>query len=151
MNPCAWGHKLPGNMAMVISVRSKLVTAAVVTGFGLALILIIGSVLGWFENRTFDHSIPSYGLHQRLAASNISQVRLDYLQQSPRHFAWKLSARVSQTVRPYYLSHMIAVATLTDQYWQLHLSDCRNTQIISLGFVMLPAPEAGDIVELFLL
>jgi hypothetical protein len=66
-------------MAMVISARSKLVTGAVVTGFGLALILIIGSVLGWFENRTFDHSVPSYGLHQRLAASNVSQVRLDYL------------------------------------------------------------------------
>lgn len=70
-------------MAMVISVRSKLVTAAVVTGFGLALMLIIGSVLGWFENRTFDHSVPSYGLHQRLAASNISQVRLDYLHKVP--------------------------------------------------------------------
>jgi hypothetical protein len=66
-------------MAMVISARSKLVTAAVVTGFGLALILIIGSVLGWFDSHTFDHSLPSYGLHQRLAASNISQVRLDYL------------------------------------------------------------------------
>jgi hypothetical protein len=66
-------------MAMVISVRSKLVTAAVVTGFGLALVLIIGSVLGWFDSRTLDHSITSYGLHQRLAASNISQVRLYYL------------------------------------------------------------------------
>jgi len=71
------------NMAMVISARSKLVTAAVVTGFGLALVLIIGSVVGWFDNRTFDHTLPSYGLHQRLAASNISQVRLDYLHKVP--------------------------------------------------------------------
>jgi hypothetical protein len=70
-------------MAMVISVRSKLVTVAVVTGFGLALVLIIGSVLGWFDYQTLDHSIPSYGLHQRLAASNISQVRLDYLHKVP--------------------------------------------------------------------
>jgi hypothetical protein len=67
---------------MVISVRSKLVTAAVVTGFGLALVLVIGSVLGWFDNRTLDQ-MPSYGLHQRLAASNISQVRLDYLHKVP--------------------------------------------------------------------
>jgi hypothetical protein len=64
---------------MVISARSKLVTAAVVTGFGLALILIIGSILGWFDSHKLDHSLPSYGLHQRLAASNITQVRLAYL------------------------------------------------------------------------
>lgn len=70
-------------MAMVISVRSKLVTVAVVTGFGLALVLIIGSVLGWFDYQTLDNSIPSYGLHQRLAASNTSQVRMDYLHKVP--------------------------------------------------------------------
>jgi hypothetical protein len=70
-------------MAMVISVRSKLVTAAVVIGFGLALILIIGSVLGWFDSETLDYSVPSYGLHQRLAASNISQVRQDYIHKVP--------------------------------------------------------------------
>jgi hypothetical protein len=66
-------------MAMVISVRSKLVTAVVVTIFGLALILIIGSVLGWFDTETLDYSIPSDRFYQRLAASNISQVRLDYI------------------------------------------------------------------------
>jgi hypothetical protein len=70
-------------MAMVISARSKLVTAAVVTGFGLALVLVIGSVLGWFDSHSLDHSLPSYGLHQRLAASNFSQVRLDYLHNVP--------------------------------------------------------------------
>jgi hypothetical protein len=61
-------------MAMVISVRSKVVTVALVSGFGLALILIIGSVLGWFDSDTRDYSGPSYGLHQRLDASNFSQV-----------------------------------------------------------------------------
>ena len=68
---------------MVISVRSKLVTAAVVAGFGLALILIIGSVLGWFDSGTPDYPVPSYGLHQRLAASNISQVRLHHVHEVP--------------------------------------------------------------------
>jgi len=36
--------------------------------------------------------------------------------QGPRHFAWKLSARVSQNVQPYYLSYMFAAATSTDEY-----------------------------------
>jgi hypothetical protein len=61
-------------MAMVISVRSKVLTVALVSGFGLALILIIGSVLGWFDSDIRDYTGPSYGLHQRLAASNFSQV-----------------------------------------------------------------------------
>jgi len=46
---------------------------------------------------------------------------------------------------------MIAAVTSRDQYWHLHRSDCRNTLINSLGSGKLPAPEAGDIVELFLL
>jgi hypothetical protein len=66
-------------MAMVISARSKVVTVALVSGFGLALILIIGSVLGWFDADTRDYSGPSYGLHQRLDASNISQVLVPLL------------------------------------------------------------------------
>ena len=71
--------------------------------------------------------------------------------QSYHHFAWKPSARVSQTIRPFYLSHMIAAVMSTDEYRHLHRSECRNTLIISLGSVKLPAPEAGDIVEIFLL
>jgi hypothetical protein len=46
---------------------------------------------------------------------------------------------------------MIAAATSTDEYWHLYRYECRNTLIIGLGSVKLPAPEAGDIVELFLL
>lgn len=59
---------------MVISARSKVLTVAVVTGFGLALVLIICSVLGWFDADSSDYSGHSYGLHQRLAAGNLSQV-----------------------------------------------------------------------------
>jgi hypothetical protein len=83
--------------------------------------------------------------------------------QSPRNFAWQPSARVSETLRPFYFSHVIKVATLADEYWQLHRPDCRNTLIyahmisrthltcdISLGSLTLRAPEARDFVELVL-
>jgi len=59
---------------------------------------------------------------------------------------------------------MIAATTYTDEYWHLQRSDCRTTLIyahttsrtlppfdISLGSLTLPAPEAGDVVELILL
>ena len=49
--------------------------------------------------------------------------------QRSRHFAWQPSARVSQYLQPFYLSHMIAAAASADQYWYLHRSDCRNTLI----------------------
>jgi hypothetical protein len=64
---------------MVVSVRSKVVTVALVSGFGLALILIIGSVLGWFDGDTRDYSGRWYGLHQRLDSSNMSQVLVPLL------------------------------------------------------------------------
>jgi hypothetical protein len=84
--------------------------------------------------------------------------------QSPRHFAWQRSARVSQTLQSSYLSHMIAATTSADEYWHLHRSEYRNTLIyahttsrtlpacdISLGSLTLPAPEVRDFVELILL
>jgi len=59
---------------------------------------------------------------------------------------------------------VIPAATYADQYWNLLRSDCRNTLIyahttsrilptgdISIGSLTLPAPEAGDFVELILL
>jgi hypothetical protein len=59
---------------------------------------------------------------------------------------------------------MIAASTYADKYWHLYRSDCRTTLIyahttsrvlpacdISLGSLTLPAPEAGDAVELILL
>jgi len=70
--------------------------------------------------------------------------------QCPCHFAWQVSARVSQNMWPSYLSCMIAAA---DEYRNLHRSECRNTLIyvhtashifsacnISLGSLMLPMP-----------
>jgi hypothetical protein len=84
--------------------------------------------------------------------------------QSPRHFAWQPSVRVSQTLRSSYLSHMIATAMYEDEYWHLHRSDFRNTLIyanttsrtvpacdINLGWLTLPTPKAGNFVELILL
>jgi hypothetical protein len=65
-------------MAMVISARSKVVTVALVSGFGLALILILGSVLGWFDSDDRDYSGPSYGLIQKLSR-NQSQVRSSFI------------------------------------------------------------------------
>ena len=59
---------------MVISARSKLVTVVSVTLFGLALMLIIGSVIGWFDTDTQDFSRPLYSDHQRLAAGNHTKV-----------------------------------------------------------------------------
>jgi hypothetical protein len=56
-----------------------MVSVALVSGFGLALVLIVGSVLGWFDADTRDYSGPSYGLHQRLDASNMSQVHVPFL------------------------------------------------------------------------
>jgi hypothetical protein len=68
-----------------------------------------------------------------------------------------------QILRSSYLSHMIVVITFADEYWHLQRTDCRNTLIyahtnsrtlptcdISLGSLTLPAPEAGDFVELIL-
>jgi hypothetical protein len=59
---------------------------------------------------------------------------------------------------------MFAATTQADEYWHLHRSDCRNTTVyahttsrtaptcdISLGSLTLPAPEAGDFVQLILL
>jgi hypothetical protein len=81
----------------------------------------------------------------------------------PRNFVWLSTARVSQTLWSSYFSHMITAATSPDQYWHLHLSNCRKTLTythttsrtvltcdINLGWLTLPAPEAGDFVELLL-
>jgi len=78
-------------------------------------------------------------------------------------FAWQPSARVSQTLRPSYNSHVTAAATLADQYWYPHRSDCRNTLIyahtnsrtlmlcdIGLGSLTVTTPEAGDFVKFIL-
>ncbi|XP_046662689.1 uncharacterized protein LOC124355570 [Homalodisca vitripennis] len=46
-------------MAIVISSRSKVVTALVLLGFGLVLTLIIGSSAGWFDPSEEDLSIPT--------------------------------------------------------------------------------------------
>ena len=59
---------------------------------------------------------------------------------------------------------MITAATSAEQYWHLHLSDCRNTLTyahkttrtvtycdINVGWLNLPEPEAGDFEELLLL
>ena len=101
-----------------------------------------------YEYRKTDIYIYIAGLHPR----------------SPCHFAWQPSARVSQTLPPSYPSHVTAAATLSDQYWHPHRSDCSNTLIlahttsrtlqtcdISLDSLTIPAPEAGDFLELILL
>jgi len=59
---------------------------------------------------------------------------------------------------------MIAVTKQTDEYWQLHVYDCRNTLIyahttsrtvlncdINVVALKLPLPEARDFVKLRLL
>jgi hypothetical protein len=88
----------------------------------------------------------------------------ELLPQSCHHIACHSSARVLQTLRSLYLSHVIAAATYAEYLWQFHRSDCRNTLIyayatspnlptcdISLGSLKLPAPENGEFVELILL
>ena len=73
--------------------------------------------------------------------------------------------RVSQNLRTSSLSHVTAATMSADQYWRLQRSDCRNTLIcarirlartlltcgVDLGSLTLPAPEAGEFVELILL
>jgi hypothetical protein len=84
--------------------------------------------------------------------------------QSSCHFAQQPSARVSQTLRPSYLSHMTTDATYADQYWHLHSSDYRYTLIyahttsrtlpicdVSIGSLTLSTPEAGEFVELIMI
>jgi len=59
------------------------------------------------------------------------------------------------------LTSLTAAATYADEYWHLHRSDCSITLIyahttsrtlptcdINLGSLTLPAPKAGDFVEL---
>jgi hypothetical protein len=53
---------------------------------------------------------------------------------------------------------MIASTTQAEQYWHLHRSDCRNALIYahfsdldSLVWLTLPAPKAGDFMELILI
>ena len=83
---------------------------------------------------------------------------------SPGHYSLQTSARVSQSLRLFYLSHMIAAIGKAKEYWHLHRSHNINTLLcayttspslptceISLGFLTLPAPGAGDFVEFILL
>jgi hypothetical protein len=83
---------------------------------------------------------------------------------SPRHFSWQPSARVSQSLRPFCLSHTTAANGKADEYWHLHRSHSRNILLceyttsptlptceISLGLLTLPAPAAGNFVALILL
>ena len=71
--------------------------------------------------------------------------------QSPRHFAWQPSTRVSQTLWPTNMSHYCS-CYLTGEYLHLHRCFCRNTLIFahSPDFVWhqhrhtLPATEAWD-------
>jgi hypothetical protein len=59
---------------------------------------------------------------------SVSQIQL----RNPHHFSEQPSVQVSQTLRSAYLSHVIPAATLADQYWHFHRSDCTNTLIYSL-------------------
>jgi len=75
------------------------------------------------------------------------------------------SFRVILTNLLVHLLQSLTAATMhADKYGHLHHPDCRNTLIymhmtlctlptraISLGSLMLPAPEAGDFVEILLL
>lgn len=83
---------------------------------------------------------------------------------SPRHFAWQPWMWVSQTSTSSCLSHMTAATKSADECWHRHRSDCWNTltyahmtsgtlliRDISLGWLALPAPEAGDFIYLILL
>ena len=67
--------------------------------------------------------------------------------------------RSSQTLHSSHLSHVITTTTSADEHWHLHRSEYRNTLIyahmtsptlapcdISLGSLILPAPQAGDFV-----
>jgi hypothetical protein len=49
--------------------------------------------------------------HKLILCSKTSAVIAGLHPQTPSHFAWQPSAWVSQTLRPSYLSHMIAAAT----------------------------------------
>ena len=81
-----------------------------------------------------------------------------------RRFAWQPSVRVSQTLCPSFLSHVITAATSAEGYWHIHRSDCRITLMNahktprtfphcdnSLGSLTVPASTAGDFVKLILL
>lgn len=52
-------------MAIVISSRSKVVTGVIVTCFGLILMLIIGSAVGWFDS-TPEVALPVPHRHLQL-------------------------------------------------------------------------------------
>jgi len=86
--------------------------------------------------------------------------------QSPRHSTWKSSVPVSQTLRSCTLTHITAAATYVSRrllalspLWLQKHTDLRahnfahalSTRDVSLGTLTLPAPEAGDLVELILL
>jgi len=82
---------------------------------------------------TAIHLLPVTHAARLLICNNISTVITQHPKgtarlhlQSSRHFVRQPSARVSQIVLP---SHMIAAASLTDEYLHLHRSDCRNTLI----------------------
>jgi hypothetical protein len=83
--------------------------------------------------------------------------------QSPRHFAWQPSTRVSQTLQSSYFGHMIAATKYADEYCPLHRFDYRKTLTYphttsrtlptcdsSLGSLTLTASEAGNFLELLL-
>ena len=64
--------------------------------------------------------------------------------QNPRHFEWQPPERVSQTLWSSYLSHRNAL--IYSHTTSRILPNCD----VSLGPLTLPAPEAGDFVELIL-
>jgi len=76
------------------------------------------------------------------------------LPQSPRHFSRLPSARVSQTLRFYYLSDITEATRIPappPRCLQKH-TDLRSFfQLVSLGSQTLLAHEAGDFVDLILL
>ena len=119
---------------------------------------------GWTD-RLIDMTKLTVTFHNFAKAPTNLDISIARLRsQSPRHFAWQHSARVSLTLRSSYLSHVTAAATLADQYWHLRRSDYRNTLIyahtisrtlptcdVSHSSLTLLAPESGDVVESILL
>lgn len=62
-------------------------------------------------------------------------------QQSPLHFAWGPLARVSQSLRPSCLSHVVATTIYTKEYWHVHRSDFRNTLIYTRAHDIAHSPD----------
>jgi hypothetical protein len=128
---------------------------------------ILHSFIAWHKiyQHIFILLFMDFHSHNNYISRECKMERMTgFLPLSPGHFSWQTLARVSQSLRPFCLSHMIAATGKAKEYWHLHHSHSMKTLLcaymtspslptceIRLGLLTLHGPGAGDFLEFILL